>query len=84
MALTEKELLRLKEDVSDAKTRASELNGQKQAIMQQFNDLWNCKSIEDVDKKLDQIRKNRDALDEKIETLSEKLEEELNSKEHGS
>lgn len=42
MALTEKQLVELKESVTQAKTRVSELRGQLTALMKQLKEDWEC------------------------------------------
>lgn len=79
MALTEKQLLELKEDINNAKTKASELTGQEQVLLRQFKLDWGCKTIKEGESKLDEIDRSISSLDKKIKKASEELEESLNN-----
>jgi seryl-tRNA synthetase len=68
-------LLELKEKIDTAKTKVSELTGQKNALMKQLRDEWDCKSTEEGDKKISQMLKEIQNLSEKIDAGVKELEE---------
>ena len=74
MALDEQQLLDLKDKIEAAKTNVSSLNGQKQAMMKQLKDDWDCDTIEQAEEKLKQMEKNIGLLDKKIDTATKELE----------
>ena len=76
--MTEKELLDLKEKVDDAKQAVSELTGQKNALMKQLKDDWQCKTIDEAETKLTKMDKDIDILEKKIENGVQELEEKYN------
>ncbi len=73
--MTEKQLLDLKEDVSEAKTKVSELTGQQTALTNQLKTDWNCKTIAEAAKKLKEMDTEIDSIDKKIEKGVQELEE---------
>jgi phage shock protein A len=75
MALTEQQLLDLKEEVDDAKTKVSELTGQQTALMKQFKEDWDCKTIQEAEEKLETMEKNITILESKIKKGTKELEE---------
>jgi len=78
MSLGKEQLLELKNEIDDSKTKISELNGQQIALLQQLKDEWGCKTIEEAEEKLEAMNKYKKTLDKKIEKASEELEEKLN------
>jgi len=76
--MTEKELLELKQDIEEAKQKVSELKGEKQALMKQLKETWNCSSLEEAEKKLTELTNRRGQYSVEIETGMEELEEKLN------
>lgn len=71
--MTEQDLLKLKKQVDEAKTKVSELNGHKTALLKQLKEDWKCNSIEDAEKKLKSMNKEIDDLSQQIETGIEEL-----------
>jgi peptidoglycan hydrolase CwlO-like protein len=78
MALTEQQLLDLKEEVDDAKTKVSELTGQQTALMKQLKEDWDCKTIQEAEEKLETMEKNITILENKIKKGTKELEEKYN------
>jgi predicted nuclease with TOPRIM domain len=76
--MKESELLKLKEQVDEAKQNVSELTGQKNALLKQLKDDWGCKTIEEAEEKLKQMDKNTSTLERKIEVGIKDLEEKYN------
>lgn len=76
MAMTEKELLQLKDEIDEAKTKVAELKGQQQMLMNQLLETYGCKTIADAEKKLKLMDKEistvQNQIDEGIKELEEK------------
>jgi predicted nuclease with TOPRIM domain len=64
--MTEQNLLQLKKDVEAAKTKTTELTGQKNALMKQLKDDWKCSDLDSAQKKLTK-------MDEELETLESQI-----------
>jgi len=74
MALLEKELLELKQQVTDAKTKVSELTGQQTAMMNQLKKDWDCTTIEEAEEKIKAMDKTINTINKKIDKGIEELE----------
>jgi uncharacterized protein YukE len=72
--MTEKDLIKLKEDCEVAKSETQQLKGQKKAILNQLSEDWNCASKEQGDSKWQKLQKALNELDTKIEEALEALE----------
>jgi len=72
--LDEQQLLDLKDKIEAAKTNVSSLSGQKQAMMKQLKDDWDCNTVEEAEKKLKLMDENISKLDKKIDTATKELE----------
>lgn len=53
--MTERDLLKLKEDIEEAKEKFQQLKGQKNALMQQLKEEWDCTTIKDAHKILKKL-----------------------------
>ena len=73
--LNEKQLLELKDAVDGAKTKVSELTGQNNALMNQLKNDWECKTIQEAEKKLKTMDDELTSIDKEIETKIKELEE---------
>ena len=76
--MTEKQLLNLKEEINEAKTKVSELTGEKQALLRQLKEQYACKTIEEAQKKVKSIQKEIEQLEKNIEQGIEELETKYN------
>jgi peptidoglycan hydrolase CwlO-like protein len=74
--MTETDLLKLKNQVSDAKQLVAELTGQLNASMKQLKDLG-CDTIDDAETKLKSLDEELSNLDIKIAKKTEELEKQL-------
>ena len=72
--MTKQELLDLKSDVAEAKSKVSELTGQKTALMSQLKTDWDCKTIKEAEDKLQEMENSISKLEKKIETGVSELE----------
>ena len=68
-------LLDLKDDISDAKTRQAELNGQKEILLKQLKDNFDCTSVEAAQKLLKRQDKDIEILKDQIREGIIELEE---------
>ena len=73
--MTEQELLRLKRDIDSAKEQVLELKGQQSQLKKQLKEDWDCQTVEQAQIKLDSLAKEREALEEKIEQETDKIQE---------
>jgi len=76
--LDEQDLLDLKKDIDEAKTKKSELIGQKNALMTQLNNDWGCKTVEEAQKKLKTMGAEIEDIEDKIEKGVADLQEKYN------
>jgi predicted nuclease with TOPRIM domain len=53
--MTERDLLKLKEDIEEAKEKFQQFKGQKNALMQQLKEEWDCTTIKDAHKILKKL-----------------------------
>lgn len=72
--MTEKQLIDLKKKVEEAKTKSTELTGQKNALMKQLKKDWGCDTIEQAETKLKKLEKQIESIDEQIESGIEEIE----------
>ena len=74
--MNETELLDLKQEIDEAKSKISELTGTKKQLMKDLKENWDCISLTEAETK-------HKKLGEEINTISGKIEkgvEELNEK----
>jgi len=76
--LDEQDLLDLKKDIDEAKTKKSELVGQKNALMSQLKNDWDCKTVEEAQKKLKTMGEEIEDIEDKIEKGVTDLQEKYN------
>ena len=81
MGLTKEELFDLKDQVAEAKTKASELTGQVQLLEKQFEADWGVKTVEEGKGKLSIIEKQILRVDKAIEKGADEIEKLLNQEE---
>lgn len=74
--MTEKELLQLKSKIDQAKTKLAELSGEKQALLRQLKENWNCASVKEAEVLLEEkqmiLKKLTAQIDADIQILEEK------------
>lgn len=73
--MNEEQLLRLKRDIDQAKTKVAELKGQQKLLMQQLKDNWQCESIEEAQKKLAKLEKEAAKISNAIDEASTEIEQ---------
>jgi len=75
--MKEKELLKLKEKINKAKAEVAELTGRKNYLIQTLTDKWDCSTMQEARKKLEQMEKEIAKLERDIEAKVVKIEEQL-------
>lgn len=73
--MNEQDLFKLKERIDDAKSKVSELEGQRKHLMKELKEQWNCNSVEAAEKKAKEIESEIEQLNQKIREGTEELEE---------
>ncbi len=74
--MDERRLLNLKQQIDDAKTEISQLEGRKANLLERLEEQWGCKTIKEAEKKLGEMTGQIESLDKKIQAGITKLEEE--------
>lgn len=76
--MNETQLLELKSEIDDAKSKISELKGTKKQLMKDLKGNWDCSSLEEAEKKHEklgsQITKLSEQIDKGVKELNEKYE----------
>lgn len=55
--MTEKDLLKLKEEIKEANEKFLQLKGQREALIQQLKEDWECDTIKQAQTKIDNLEK---------------------------
>ena len=64
--MNEKELLELKQEIEDARQEASELKGEKQALLKRLNEDWDCISVKKANALIDKLAAEMEELSVQI------------------
>lgn len=73
--MNKQDLLDLKDEINEAKSEVSKLEGRQEHLMQQLKDDWGCASFKKAKKKIEEFKSEIKKLDDKIEHETEKLQE---------
>lgn len=76
--MTEKDLLELKEKIKDANEKFLQLKGQREALIQQLAEDWECTTIKQAQSKIDGIEKELKEINSEILEGVSNLENDLN------
>lgn len=76
--MKEQDLLKLKQEIDEAKDNVNQLKGQQTALLKQLKEEWGCSTIEAAEKKIAKMKKEIEILNTSIETGLEELEEKYN------
>ncbi len=68
-------LLNLKQDLEEAKSKRSELQGQLKGLMKQLKDEFELDSLGEAQERIEELNEQLDALQNKLNTELEKAEE---------
>lgn len=77
MVLSSKELFQLKGKIENAKTRQSQLEGERIAILKQLQKEHDCKTIEEAEAKVVELEGRLTKLQERLEKKEEELDTKL-------
>lgn len=72
--MTERELIELKQEIDEARDLYSKLQGQKEALMQQLKEEYNCTSTKQAQKMLIKMGSEIDEINDEINKGLEELE----------
>lgn len=72
--MTEKELIQLKEEITEAKSKMQQLEGQRSAWLKQLKEKFDCKNLKEAEKKLTLLQKKQDKYEEEIKEQLEEIE----------
>ena len=75
--MNESDLLKMKTQIADAKTKKAELSGKLELYMHQLSTNWSCKTIPAADKKLEELEEEVADIKSQIETGLAALEGQL-------
>jgi predicted nuclease with TOPRIM domain len=75
--MNERELLQLKKDIEESKQKVSELKGEKQALMKQLKEDWNCSTLDEANEKLKEMQQKAEEMEQEIEQETMELEHKL-------
>lgn len=73
--MNEKQLLELKQQIDDAKTEVATLKGKLQHLNEQLLKEWECKTLQDAEKKIIQLQQEAEKIDKQLQTNLQELEE---------
>lgn len=73
--MNDQDLLDLKKDIDNSKTKLSELKGQKHTQMEILERDFGCKTVKQAEKKLQQMKEKITDLEEEKEKGIKELEE---------
>jgi DNA-binding FrmR family transcriptional regulator len=76
--MTEKDLLELKEKIKEANEKFLQLKGQREALLQQLKEDWECTTIKQAQTKIDDIEKELTKINSEILEGIKNLENDLN------
>lgn len=69
-------LLRLKREIEDCKQKASELKGQKDLLLKELQEVYDCATIEEGEEKIQELKEEVEKLEKSIQRELDKLERE--------
>lgn len=73
--MTEKDIIKLRDDVEDEKRKVQEKKGQLKLLQSRLEKEFNCKSIKESEKTLSDLKKQIEALEEKKQKKIKKIQE---------
>lgn len=80
--MDEQELIKKKKEIEDAKLKLAKLSGQKQALLQQMKDDWDCDNLTDAKKKIEEFKNLNKELEMNIKKATQTLEDEFFNKDN--
>jgi len=74
--ITKEQLLEIKNDIDAAKDKAHNLEGRLDLLYQELKEKWNCKTIEEAKKKLQQFQEQLEKIKTDISVQIKEIEKE--------
>jgi len=75
MAITEKELLEIKDDITEAEKELISIEAETRVLKKQLKDDWDCDSLAEAKKKILSLKDSITEINKEITEKSEELEE---------
>jgi predicted CopG family antitoxin len=75
--MDKKDLLRLKDEIDEARTTVAELTGKKKSLLLQLKETYNCNTLEEAEKKVLEMTKQIEKMDLQIQNGLDELEEKM-------
>ena len=72
--MTEKDLLAKKKEIEKTKESLAQLKGQEKVLVKQLKENWNCDTLQDAKKLIQELETNVKSLNEQIEDKLKQLE----------
>ena len=76
--MTEQELIALKQQIDKAKSKVSELQGQKQYLAEELREKHDCKTIKEAEILSTKMSKDIESMESEIEKNINKIREDYN------
>lgn len=73
--MDEKDLLKLKKEIDTAKAEIQTLTGEKNYLMKELNDTWQCKSVKDAEALIKKMEVEVANMKTTLEKLLQKIKE---------
>lgn len=64
--MTEKDLLKLKEEIKEANEKFLQLKGQREALIQQLKEDWECDTIKQAQTKINNLEKELTVINSEL------------------
>lgn len=77
MALDKSKLIKLKEEIDEAKSEVAKLSGKKEHLMGQLKETYGCNSLKEAEAKVEKLTKKIEDLDKQITKALSDLESKL-------
>ncbi len=74
-SLSKAQLLALKDEITEARTKVSELKGKQSYLMTQLKEQYGCATITEAEKKLEKLDKQIGKMQDQIKIGTQALEE---------
>lgn len=75
--MNEKELFKLKEKIDSAKSKAAELKGRQDYLMQQLKKDWDCKTVDEANELVEKMDAEIAELNKQIASGIKKIETQM-------
>ena len=76
--MNEQELLKLKKEIDNAKAEVQELTGERNYLLKELKETWQCKTIEAAEKLVEQMEASTIEMKKVLTELLEKIESKYN------